>query len=133
MDSEFWGQIAAAVVGAVITLGIGGIVYYIRGRRGNWIVVKRISETPQITFTDKAREKLDIRYLGNPVNNLVLNNLQIFNAGDENTNEAVEIRIEVIPKDGEIEFLQVEVNDPLEKIQYQSTDDTIILSNTFAN
>lgn len=73
-------EIIAVIVGAVV---IGFIAYLYKSRQGNRIIVKRISETPQIKISDMVRKNLKITYNDQPVDNLVLNNLVIYNNGNE--------------------------------------------------
>jgi hypothetical protein len=50
----FWGNIIAAIVGAVIAGVIATTGYYIKSQRGNWIVAQRISQSPQIKISEKV-------------------------------------------------------------------------------
>jgi hypothetical protein len=73
-------EIIAVIVGAVV---IGLIAYLYKRRQGNRIIIRRISETPQINISQRVRKNLKITYNDQPVDNLVLNNLVIYNNGNE--------------------------------------------------
>jgi hypothetical protein len=105
-------EIIAAIVGAVVTGIIALIAYLYRSRQGNRIIVKRISETPQIDVSRRVKRKLEITYDGRPVENLVLNTLVIYNNGNEII-EPIEIGVGITLPDQTSSYLEVEIDDPL--------------------
>jgi hypothetical protein len=105
-------EIIAAIVGAVITGIIAFIAYIYKSRQGNRIIVKRISETPQIDVSRRVKRNLAITYNNQPVDNLVLNTLVVHNNGNEII-KPVEFKLEVTTPKGEIDYLEVEEDDPL--------------------
>ena len=104
-------EIIAVIVGAVV---IGLIAYLYKRRQGNRIIIRRISETPQINISQRVRKNLKITYNDQPVDNLVLNNLVIYNNGNEII-EPLKIEFKVYPSDGSLAYLAVEANDPLDR------------------
>ena len=76
---EILKALISAIVGATVTI----VFLYFQNRRGNRVVVSRVSETPQIGISQAVRQNLDILYKGQSVNNLVLNTLRLENSGKD--------------------------------------------------
>ena len=111
-------EIIAVIVGAVV---IGLIAYLYKRRQGNRIIIRRISETPQINISQRVRKNLKITYNDQPVDNLVLNNLVIYNNGNEII-EPLKIEFKVYPSDGNLAYLEVEANDPLDRTTVNTSE-----------
>lgn len=93
-------DIIAAIVGAVVTGLLGFAAYQYNQRRGNQVIVKILSQTPQITLLDSVQQKLEIIYNGRQVKNLVLTQLTICNQGS-NMIKPLKLTIGVSPKPGQ--------------------------------
>ena len=93
-------DIIAAIVGAVVTGLLGFAAYHYKQRRGNRVIVKILSQTPQITLLDSVQQKLEIIYNGRQVKNLVLTQLTICNQGS-NMIKPLKLTIGVSPKPGQ--------------------------------
>lgn len=123
-------QIYAAIVGAIATGLLALIAYLYQQRLGNRVIVKMISQSPQITFEDSVQQKLEIIYNGRKVNDLVLTQFTISNQGS-NIIKPLKLTMSVKPKDEEIKpslnlkinlkpiinnftFAELNVNDPQE-------------------
>jgi hypothetical protein len=103
-------EVVGAIVGAVITAIIGLAVYLYQQRKGNRVIVKMISQTPQIIFSDSVQKKLEIIYNGRKVDNLVLTQFVIFNQGS-NTIKPLNLIVTVKPKSDNFTYAEVDVND----------------------
>jgi hypothetical protein len=112
MSEGLANQIIGGIVGAVAAGLIALIAYLYKSRQGNRIIVKRVSETPQIEISRRVKRKLEITYDGSPVDNLVLNTLVIYNNGNEII-KPVEFKLGVTSSNGEIAYLEIEETDPL--------------------
>lgn len=93
-------DIIAAIVGAVVTGVLGFVAYQYKQRRGNQVIVKILSQTPQITLLDSVQQKLEIIYNGRQIKNLVLTQLTICNQGS-NMIKPLKLTIGVSPKPGQ--------------------------------
>lgn len=132
MNQDAWAQIIAAIVGALITGCIGIIAYVWKGRRGNHVVVRRISETPQISLSPDISKRLEIRYNGQQIKNLVLNSLTITNEGRV-TIDPAEITVKLEPVADEIQFFEVEHNDPLNRTTVVLGEKEFTVKRSFLN
>lgn len=106
-------EIIAAVIGAVVTGFIGLGIFLYRQHRGNWVIVERLSQTPQIKFSDAVQKKLEIIYNGRKVDNLVLTQFVIFNKSDKNI-KPLKLTVNVTPKSDNFTYAELNVSDPQE-------------------
>ncbi len=125
-------EVLKALIVAVATAIVTAIVLYIRSRRGNRLVVVRISETPQIRISESAGKNLDIRYKGQVVDDLVLNRLYVANHG-QNVIEPLEIELTVSARQGTIDFWEFEYSDPLSKTKLERKDNSLRIERDFIN
>ena len=126
--SEILKPLVSGIVGALVT----AVVLYLRSRRGNRVVIYRVSETPQVRISESVRQNLSIRYKEQAVDNLVLNTLRIANGGAAVV-EPLAIRFSILPSYGEIDFLELEHVDPLSKTRLQRDGNTFTLTRDFLN
>ena len=120
--------VGPAIVGVIIT----AVVLFFRNRRGNRVVVSRVLQSPQVRVSERLRSSLDIRYKGRPVENLVLNRLRVANKG-RTIIESLEIELGFSPVEGNLEYWEVEVLDPLNKMTVQRKEKSFTLKRDFLN
>jgi hypothetical protein len=132
MSEGLANQIIGGIVGAVATGLIALIAYIYKSRQGKRIIVKRVSETPQIKISEEVRKNLKITYNDQPVDNLVLNTLVVYNNGNEII-EPVEMALKAYPPDAPFKFLEVEVDDPLGKTKIDMIGPGLTISRPYLN
>ncbi len=121
-------QIYAAIIGSIVTGLLAFFAYLYQQRLGNRVIVKMISQSPQITFEDSVQQKLEIIYNGKKIKDLVLTQFTISNQGS-NIIKPLKLTVNVKPKSGldlkvttinlqpiisNFTFAELNVNDPLE-------------------
>lgn len=131
--SELLIEVLKASVAGVIGALISGIVIFFSNRKGNRIIVTRISETDQIKVSPSGYSNLEILYKGEPIKgNLVLNTLHIANRGNKIVDNLI-ICINIFPNIGQIDFLEINASDPLEKTLISQENNNCIISRDFLN
>lgn len=83
-DAEWFGKALIVLISVVGTAIAGGIVMYIRERRGNWVIIRMVAQATEINISDRVRKNLEILYKGQPVSNLLFYSLEVSNEGSKN-------------------------------------------------
>jgi hypothetical protein len=107
------------VGGALLALIGSGVIYWIKSRRGNKVILEKVNETSVIQLSEKVRDNLSITYKGNKVNQLILYEFNLYNNGDNNISDF----------NMTVHFLNFDVNSPffiepiINDIQDETTTD----------
>lgn len=137
MSAEtIWWLEVLKIVGAALA---GGVATWIgkewASRRGNRVMVTRVSETPQIRIGRQiGKGDLSIRYNNEDVDNLVVNILRIEN-NSSHTISPVIIQITAQPTySSGCKFIKIiSIRDPLEKTIISQRDNLLIFEREFLN
>ncbi|KAA3645366.1 MAG: hypothetical protein DWQ07_12930 [Chloroflexi bacterium] len=73
--SEAISTIVVFILGGLLTALVG----WIRSRRGNWVTVTKVSETPLLTVSEQIKNELEIKFRGEQVESLVITTLELEN------------------------------------------------------
>jgi hypothetical protein len=121
--------IMAAFVGAFATW----IITFLGNRRGNRVIITRISETPQIVISPDVKPDLEIKYKNTLVKKMVVNSVTISNRG-KSVIEPLLVELKISPVDEELNFLEVSrPKDPLEKTKVEIKERTLVIFRDFLN
>lgn len=119
---RFWftpDAVAVYVTTIAILVAGWGATWYMN-KRGNRIVVTRLSTSPQINISARVRENLQIKYKGAIVNELVLNVLKLENQGSIVLRD-IRLLLYVSPihteNDNSDLFIEVEAHDKLNQTE----------------
>lgn len=111
-------EAAATYLVAFLTIGVGWLVSWFRSKRGNRVLVTRLSTSPQINISERVRENLQIKYKGSTVDGLVLNVLKLENRGATTLRDVrVQLYVSVtdVKSNPDDLFIEVETHDKLSK------------------
>jgi hypothetical protein len=126
-------QVSLILISVISTAVVALLINYFSSRRGNRVIVTRISETPQIVISPNVQSDLEIRFKNNAVKNLVINSLTISNRGKKVV-ENFTVELKISPDNEELSFLEVSnPKDALEKTKVEIKERTLIISREFLN
>jgi hypothetical protein len=118
-------SIAAYVIG--VATGLAALIaQWIRGRRGNRVVVSLLSQSPQVSISESVSNNLEIKYKGQPVDQIVLTRLVITNEGAIDIKDlALKLHVRVKQfndkKASTLPFVEAILSDPLALAQIDTT------------
>ena len=99
-----------ALITALVAYGLGLLTIYFSNRRGNWIILYRLTESPLIEISESVRKSLDIRYKNQPVEDIVIYQFEIYNKSNGIIRD-INISIRVSTPEEEIQLLEVQHKD----------------------
>lgn len=119
-------EVIATIIGLILGVILTGLANWWRQRRGNWVVINQISQSPQITISQEVRENLKITYEDKPADQLVLSTFRMTNTSPDNL-EDIHIKMTISFKSRALgldpnSFVELEYYDPLDKIEIERID-----------
>jgi hypothetical protein len=114
-------NVTGVVIGFLLTSALAFVLWFIRRRRWDRIVVELISQSPQISISEDLAEDITIRYRGDPTSQVVLTQLRVVNQGDDTIKDLVFfIEAELVSGTREKNWLTPpKVHDVVEKTTYE--------------
>jgi hypothetical protein len=114
-------NVTGVVIGFLLTSVLAFVLWFVRRRRWDRIVVELISQSPQISISEDLAEDITIRYRGDSTSQVVLTQLRVFNQGDDTIEDLVFfIEAELVSGSREKNWLTPpKVLDVVEKTTYE--------------